>query len=620
MSLSAYSLLMPGAWPEPEASSPVLAQNLGTWSNGQTIPHVLCANNSDSKSSTSICCLQPGTMTCSKCHLVKAGLRSRQYCSSACQAQHWKTHKNDCKHPYNSSSWLPAWTTEKRTPAFIDKTNEGPQHTFFGTFGNYLWGNVPAINCLQHVRNEGHPAAAMDLKFCFAASGDIRNLVLTVNDLPDNYTGKCTILFNDINGIVVNRNLVILFVLLTAGADVAEAAELAVHLMYSAALTPAMANYVRQCIETIYGTHGPQSGVWDTRGAGKLRSLQRMSDIQLALQMFRSQYKLQVAFANMHSVMWSPERVDYRDRYLASLEPGHRVSFYRFRTTGVLAPFSVDVGHFTEPNRLLFSPDGGWLTMDNANPLFGWDLGPVFECGKRNGATRDDAYGCLFFYLKEQFQKFATRARDFELDITLSQADAQVLSQAIIIGRVQNLPKVARFDRIETSNLGDYFGASRVITDWAPLLNKANPYSVLLMNFMNWPLKDTALPSPDDEHKVNRKILQQSAEILGFSPAQMFTHGTYSSQIITMMECMEAFYDNERPFSEFLTNAGALQTAVSAGVRLRQTHRIHPKRSGLVLENPNQTVPNLTKTEFYDLFLLGGANYSDRFVEVEVRA
>lgn len=189
-----------------------------------------------------------------------------------------------------------------------------------------------------------------------SASGDIRNVILTVNDLPDNYTGKCSILCNDINGVVVNRNLVILFVLLTAGADVAEAAELAVHLMYSAALTPAMASYVRQCTEVIYGTHGPYSGAWDTRGAGKLRSLQWMSHIQLALRMFRSQYNLTTALANMRSVMYSPARVDYRDRYLASLEPNHRLAFSRFRTTGVLAPFATDISHFTEPNRLVRLP------------------------------------------------------------------------------------------------------------------------------------------------------------------------------------------------------------------------------------------------------------------------
>ncbi|KAJ7237269.1 hypothetical protein B0H12DRAFT_108636 [Mycena haematopus] len=584
-------------------------QSLGTCSNGQTISHVLCANSSDSKTSTSTCCFKPGTMACTKCLLVK-------YCGSACQAQHWKTHKNDCKHPYNNSSWQPTWMTENRSPAFI--VGDGPLHSPFGTFGTYVWGNVPAINCLQLTRNEGRGGASMDLKFCFAASGDIRNLIMMVNDLPDNYTGNCSILCNDINGIVVNRNLVILFVLLTAGANIVDAAELAIHLMYSAALTPAMANYVQQCIETIYGTHGPQSGIWDTRGTGKICSLQWMRDIHPALEMFRSKYKLPAALANMHSVMWSPERVDYRDRYLSTLEPNHRLAFSRFRTTGVLAPFAVDISHFTEPNRLLFSPDGGWLTKDDANPLFGWDLGPAFECGQRHGATRGDAIGCLFFYLKEQFQNFATRAKDFRLDLTLSQADARVLSQAITNGLVQNFYK-ARFDRIETSNMADYLGPSAVIKGWAPLLNKSNPHSVLLMNFMNWIWRQPHSQARKNTNNVDIKLLEQSAAILGFSLPEAVVKGVNSSRMVNIIECMEAFYDNEPPFSDFLKTTGALQAAVASGVRLRSNHRIHPKRSGLTLDNPNQKIPSLTRTGFYDLFLLGGVNYSDRFVEIEVQ-
>ncbi|KAJ6465152.1 hypothetical protein C8R47DRAFT_991632 [Mycena vitilis] len=601
--------------------SPALAtaQGLGSCPDGQMISHALCANNNDSKPSTlkSVPCLKPGTMTCSKCFLVK-------YCSRECQARHWKSHKSDCKHPYMDSSWQPAWTKERRAPAFV---NNGPPHIFFGTFGNYLWGNVPAINCLQLGRNEGQRAASMDLKFCFAASGDIRDLIMTVNDLPDNYKGKCDVLCNDLNSIVVNRNLVILFVLLNAGADVAEAAELAVHLMYSSALTPAMADYVRHCTETIYGNHGAQSGVWDTRGVGKIRSLQWKSDIQLAMKMFRSTYELPGALDNMHSVMWSPERVDYRDRYLFSLEPGHRLAFSKFRTTGVLAPFTVDVRHFTQPNRLLFSPEGGWLTMDNAIPLFGWDMDPVFECGKRHGATRADSYGCLFFYLKNQFQKFATRAKDFSLDITLSQSDARDLSQAIpagLVTLVQNFRR-AHFDRIETSNVADYCGTSQVIKEWAPLLNTANVHSVLLMNSMNWTMRQPNSRAQDGlERSLNKKMLEQSAAILvrGVPRLSALSQRTLiSPKAIALTECAEAFFDNESPFSEFLKRSGALQAADSVGARLRSIHRIHPKRSGLTLGTPSQTVPGnrLKRTEFYDLFLLGGANYTDRFVEVEFR-
>ncbi|KAJ7483321.1 hypothetical protein FB451DRAFT_1169926 [Mycena latifolia] len=549
-------------------------------------------------------------MTCSKCHLAK-------YCGRECQAQHWTSHKKDCKHVYISPSWQPAWVTEKRSPSFF--TDNGPGHTVFGTPGHYLWGNVPAINCLQLARNEGQRAASMDLKFCFAASGDLRNLIMTVNDLPDDYSGKCDILCNDLNAVVVNRNLVILFVLLSPGIDMADAVELAVHLMYSAALTPAMASYIRQCTEAIYATHGAQSGVWDTRGAGKIRSLQRFPDLRSALQMLRSEYTLSDALASMRSVMWSPSRVDQLDRHLSSLEPNHRVSFSRFRTTGVLAPFTADVSHFTEPNRLIFSPEGKWLTMDDANPLSGWDLRPAFESGARYGAPRADPYGCLFFYLKEQFEKFTRRVKDFDVDITLSQANALELSQSIPAGSVPNF-RNARFDRIETSNLADYFGPRQVISDWAPLLSRENSHAVLLMNFMNWVLKQPTSRARNGGATAYCEIFDQTAAALGLHAAHATAEGVNSPKFIRLIECAEAFFDSEQQFADFLAKTGALKAAAAAGVQLRSIHRIHPKRSGLSLDKPAQKVQQLGKTAFYDLFLLGGANYSDRFVEVEVRA
>ncbi|KAJ6621446.1 hypothetical protein B0H10DRAFT_2017320 [Mycena sp. CBHHK59/15] len=584
-------------------------QSLGSLVNDQVIARLLCSNREGESSPGSSGCQRPAKVTCSGCHLVK-------YCGKECQKQDWQSHKKDCKSPYLKTSWRPAWEVEDRFPSFYNKTDDEPAHTFFGKFGNYLWGNIPAINCLQIARNERERAASMDLKLCFAASGDLRNVIVTANDLPDNYQGRCEILCNDLNGIVVNRNLVILFVLLTAGSAPEEAAELATHLMYSSALTPSMSNHVQRCIDIIYGSHGTMTASWDTRGPGKLRSFQRLPDVQPALQMFRSKYELSTALKSMADIMWNPGRVDYRDRYLAALQPHHRLSFYRFRTTGVLAPFSVNVDHFTQPNRLLFSPEGQWLSLDNANPLFGWELGPACESGIRHGATIGDIYGCLFFHVKEQFQKFASRAKDFKLDITLSQTDARILCKIIPTGMMPAFHKVG-FDRIETSNMADLVGADQVIRDWGPLLNKGNSHSVLLINFMNWVIKQPDSSASHSKTNLNNKLLEQAASILGFDLLRALPRGVKSHELSLILKCVDAFYDNERSFSEFLRKMDVGKAAESAGVRLRPIHRIHPKRFGLSLDKPQQKIPNLTRNDFYNLFLLGGTNFTDRFVEIE---
>jgi hypothetical protein len=181
-------------------------------------------------------------------------------------------------------------------------------------------------------------------------------MVKTVNSFPDDYSGECHILFNDINPLVVNRNIVILHALLTSGDALDEAAECALHLMYSAALTPVMLAHLHRSIDAIYGQnawqgHPSPSARWRTRGRGEIRATQHFSNMRPVLQMFLSTYGLPEALKNMHDIMFNPSRVDYRDRYIANLEPSHRMAFMHYRKSGVVAPFSYDTGHFTQPNR-----------------------------------------------------------------------------------------------------------------------------------------------------------------------------------------------------------------------------------------------------------------------------
>jgi hypothetical protein len=154
----------------------------------------------------------------------------------------------------------------------------------------------------------------------------------------------------------VHRNLVLLFALLSAGPTIDEAAECVAHLMYSAALTPASALHLNRSIAMIYGQRGWENerismGSLDLRGGGKLHAIYPTNEMKKVLNMFQSSYGLQEALQSMRSIMLSPQRADYRDRYLSSLSPGHRLAFMRYRASGILAPFSMDLSAFTTPNR-----------------------------------------------------------------------------------------------------------------------------------------------------------------------------------------------------------------------------------------------------------------------------
>jgi hypothetical protein len=181
-------------------------------------------------------------------------------------------------------------------------------------------------------------------------------LVRTVNGLPKDYRGKCDILLNDADAVVVNRSLVTLYALLSSGSSIEESAELATHLMYSAALSPRSAAYLRECIRIIYGD-GPADGdmsfqsCMKIRGEGRLLTMQTTMAIKRPMDMFLSTYELRRGLQSMRGILLNPLREDDRDKIFMSLKPTHRLSLARLWQTGILAPYSLDIRSFSQPNR-----------------------------------------------------------------------------------------------------------------------------------------------------------------------------------------------------------------------------------------------------------------------------
>ena len=179
----------------------------------------------------------------------------------------------------------------------------------------------------------------------------------TVNSLPPDYTGKCEILLNDRDPIVVHRNFLILLTLLNPNIPIPGAAELALEFMYSAALSPQAYSWLCRCVSRAFGSNilddeKPLANEsFSTRGQGDLHAIFKLDDLKEFLKMPLLTYRFEDAMKNMHSAMFHPSCIDYRDRHLAGLEPVHRVAWTHHRQTGVLAPFSAKTSHLTEPNR-----------------------------------------------------------------------------------------------------------------------------------------------------------------------------------------------------------------------------------------------------------------------------
>ena len=77
----------------------------------------------------------------------------------------------------------------------------------------------------------------------------------------------------------------------------------------------------------------------------------------------------------------------------------------------------------------------------------------VIAAGKAHGALREDLYGCLYFYLSEQFRSFAERIKRFHVTFHVFDCDARDLARDILSGQLESrgLPKDTHFDRIDVS-------------------------------------------------------------------------------------------------------------------------------------------------------------------------
>ncbi|KAF7317650.1 DUF4470 domain-containing protein [Mycena kentingensis (nom. inval.)] len=597
-----------------ESLESLMSFSLGSAPNGVTISHLVCGNAGNSKS-----CTQYGVNVCAQCHLIK-------YCSEKCKLQHWSKHRVRCTHPFLSKSWQPSWISEGREPIFLYPSNSVTLYRPSFDF----WGDLPAMDVLRLSNNETTDkfAALDDLKLCFAASSDIRDMIRTVNSLPYDYPGYCDILLNDTSSVLLNRTLIILFILLSSGPSLEEAAEFCTHLMYSAALPGAGAEYVNRCVNFIYGTGGEYEAdlsfqrSLDTRGEGKLYCVQPSTGTKRISEMCHSTYSLATALKNMKEITLTSDRVDFREKYYAALQPSHRMGFHRFRETGILVPFSHNTSNFTEPNRLLFSSQGAWLLPEDSNPLWGWDVAGVKYSGIKHGVEPEDIIGCLFFHVKDQLREFAKRVRDLRIDIHVTSFDAGLLAKGISVGALPAFED-ASFDRVVTGNLVDSLGMRTCLADWGPLLNRDNPSASILMQTKAWQLQGLPIHSGGAAQwgpHAMKLFIEKCNRVPGLEVKMkaVFDQGLRSPALLRIVESLDAFHDNETAFQEYLVEEDTDRSAAAFDLQLRTTHRVHPKRFGIPLDAPQwQKLPDLSSEEFYDLFTIGGATLPVRFLEFE---
>ncbi|KAM6496746.1 hypothetical protein JOM56_007219 [Amanita muscaria] len=585
---------------KPVALHGCTAYGLGSAVNGATISVLPCANASSRGHLRQ--CPHPGLLACSKCSLVN-------YCSPRCQMQHWPTHRPDCQCVFLGGDWKRFCPVDQ-----CDSTGDTPTVITQAASAHIFWSASPAFDCLRVSHNEGSNARDHNFRICLADSPDILNVIQTVNNLPMDYRGRCDILLNNVDAITANRNLLVLYALLHPGPSIDESAEFVTHLMYSAMLPATGAAYLRRCVRSTYG-QGPTVNqlsfqtCTDTRGKGKLYSMQLAMAVKRPIEMFFSKYEAGKAIISFRTALWKPQRALERGVFLENLSPGHRLAFVRFWKTGVLAPF---------PLTLSFSPQGEWLGQPMFNPLRGFDVARVLESGANHKVEPADIMGCLFFHIKDELKEFATRVALLNVNIHLTQFDPKVLCRGLAISAIPAFER-GRFDRIDLSDLIDTVGLKELLDGWAPLMNKQNHCSCITMRSEKWYStrpKATARTNPRIFDLLRRKCQSLSLKRL--------VRYIRSPMLSRLVHSLDAFLDHESAFQEYLHHQELESALKGSSLQLRSMHKIHskapsfPQRHGVPIEFPDRKLPVVSKEEFYNIFTLGAADFPIRFVEFEV--
>jgi hypothetical protein len=219
---------------------------------------------------------------------------------------------------------------------------------------------MPAVNILNTGKSKKDCDVHRDLDLLFAASGDIRNVIKSITEgLPAGFDGRCTLVINDINFMVVTRNTILLFVALSLEPE--EAVAILIHVWYSA-LVPhimkdtlsnvALGRIVEVCEKIKYKSSNSLQAKTFSFGRRSLRLVLKKHQWDELKDYFSIPQDLtqEDAQAIRRRIMLAPERVDYLHRALCNQPVPIRVATVTFREDGILLPHGASREDFDIPN------------------------------------------------------------------------------------------------------------------------------------------------------------------------------------------------------------------------------------------------------------------------------
>ncbi|KAL4953336.1 hypothetical protein BDW69DRAFT_194896 [Aspergillus filifer] len=414
-----------------------------------------------------------------------------------------------------------------------------------------------------------------------SASGDLRNIVKTIAELPCEYKGSIEVTINDRDSDIVNRNIILLLIALMIE-DKMKAVDCMLNLWYSAFIRETDLNVLQQKIRPLV------KNVWDTVKQGPpfgiYEKVQPLGDCSVAVYLEKelwerllSSFEVPAGLTTKRAQaihlrgMHNNARKDYRNRFLWRQSTSHQLAYNRFWQDGLLLPV-------------------GSPLMEFCNPLNGW-----------SSEATSDIYGKLFFYLRETLHKFIDRLRGSKVSFKLFRLDVEDLTDAL---------KKDSFNRIEVSNICDvnYMNIHRTLLFMVPFLQLPadNPHATSVTLFMN------AVPMiPEYEGKILQMGpgSNEAKRLLKYMPLKPTSPG--DPDLFKFMEGMEIVTNYNRFFDRYMKELEFKEAGEFFGAQMKAKHTITGKWPYQLKLKPSQ--PG-AKEEFERL-LCSGMTSKERYVE-----
>ncbi|KAL9041133.1 MAG: hypothetical protein Q9214_004213 [Letrouitia sp. 1 TL-2023] len=508
------------------------------------------------------------------------------------------------------ATWKPSWVAEARKPAFIGDDDEKAYPFDAVSCGRqkYLWGNVPALDVLNLQQNEGADFSE-DLRLLFAASGDMRNVVKSLIELPATYTGHCEINLNDRDPDIVARNAILLLVAFQFSPE--EATPIMLHIWYSALVPADILHSLQDRVLPLFQevckkirtkpaqTLLSKTWTFGTRTLRMVLTKEQWNHLSLYVKVPDDLSMVQ-AQAVRASTTLAPKRKDYLDRALVSMPPAWRACVVKFRKDGILLPFGSSRREFDTPNPTFYRTANSWPMLDSADPLEGW---PINEVLKKAPTAKNDLYGSLYFYLQDTLWQFCRQTGHLKVSIQLSQVDALRLPGIL----EQHIIGHCSFDRIELSNITDrcFLGPKAALATFSPLLKRKteNPSATIIAYFLN------AVHEVYTPQDYRHSTVERLRSYIPITQEMAQGRRSFSPEFVKFATASVLFRDFDELFDRFKRDCRLGEISDATNLKIKSKHTI-------VQPWPFRIKENATQHEF-DVLLASGHFGSERCVEWE---